>query len=108
MAPTRKPDKLEPNSVYTDRELTAYFGVGPKFFARLRKYGRGPAYFNPDGGRLVRYMGRDVIIWAKMHVRFSTVSHLTPKPKTRKLKVFIGWSRNGDLDRLNLVRSMLG
>ncbi len=94
MAPTRRPEKLEPYTVYTDREITAYFGVSKKFFARLRKSGVGPEYFHV--GRGVRYFGRDVWIWARMNARSSTVSHLEPKQKQRQPKIFVGYARRID------------
>ncbi len=100
----RKPIKLEMDAVYTDRELTKIFGVGPKFFGRLRKKGGGPEYSTP-GGWSVRYWGREVFIWAKMNVRFSTVSHLEPKQKKKKLKIFVGYASSSDAGVLAAMRT---
>ena len=94
MAPTRKPEKLEPNTVYSDLEITAYFGVSKKFFGKLRREGRGPEYFHV--GRSVRYLGKEVIIWMKMNARLSTVSHLEPKQKQKQPKIFVSHVRRID------------
>ena len=102
MAPTRKPEKLEPNTVYSDREITAYFGVSKKFFGKLRREGRGPEYFQV--GRSVRYWGKEVIIWMKMNARLSTVSHLATEQNKRKSSVFVGYTIGIDVRNLAQIR----